>query len=480
MGLSSSQDGTTSRAYIETMETIRDVMVADGYDVDRLYLNDTSYHPTYTGDDTPRRYRDGTALPAAIGPTSGFTWDADTADITAAINDGRFLVIHRDHGGRSAWSRPVFQSSDVSSLTNGELLPVLFSVDCSTGYFDNETNPSGSHGGVYLLEAMLRHSGGGVVGALGDTRDSPTWANNALTRGFADAIFPGVLPTRGGTTQIRRLADILNYGKLYMFDQIGVAQTAGSVSQTNADSNNVMWHAYGDPTLEIWTSRPWFLSVEYLAEPLLTELVVYYAEEGAVITATQGNRPIGRAPVVEGVARIEYVEPPLPGQSIRLSASKPNFVSRWLTSDGPDLVVEISAPAFAEPGDDLAPWLDLTVVNHGDATAPGTIGGGPGYMIDIVLSSDQSVPEGWAVVPGTPGVTYAEDGLLVGGRLSSTPDVPADSEILLSGAGVVPSETPIGDYYLCARIDPGETVEETDEDNNVTCVPITIEWLDVF
>ncbi len=365
--------GTTGRAYIETMELIRDALVADGYGVDRLYFSDTTY-TNYGGDTTPRRYYDGTALPAAIGPTSGFQWDADTQDIIDSINDGRFLVIHRNHGGQNLWVFPEFETADVANLNNGNLLPVLFSVDCATGLFDNETAAGDygtTFGGVYLLEAMLRKADGGVVGALGDTRDSPTWANNALTRGFADAVFPDVLPAYGGAAPIRRLADILNYGKLYMFDEMGTAQTAGTISYHNASSNNVMWHAFGDPTQEIWTSspHPFFMKLVTM-ELYSTYLRVLYPEEGAVITAMQGDTPIGRGIVINGEAVLEYVVEPDSGLPITLSASKENYISTRLVTCYPDLPSPVLVCAGSEDytgsdGNEYTRYF-LEVTNSGD------------------------------------------------------------------------------------------------------------------
>jgi hypothetical protein len=216
---------------------------------------------------------------------------------------------------------------------------VLFSVDCATGLFDNETaggDYGTTNGGVYLLEALLRQEGGGVVGTLGDTRNSPTWANNALTRGFSDAVFPDVLPSYGGTNSIRRLADILNYGKLYMFSQVGVSQTAGSVSQTNADSNNVMWHAFGDPTQEVWTRVPLKVLVRFALEALSDRFVIRYEMDGTVITAMQNGVPVGRGTVINGEAVLEFVTEPEDGVPIDLSASKEGYVAARLTGDSPE------------------------------------------------------------------------------------------------------------------------------------------------
>jgi hypothetical protein len=101
-------------------------------------------------------------------------------------------------------------------------------------------------------------------------------------------------------------------------------------------------------------------------------------------------------------------------------------------------------------------------------------------MIDLVLSRDITMPEGWAQLPSPPGETFEEDGLLHGGRVSRTPDVPAKSSVELSAdppinscaGGIIPSQTPPGLYFICARIDPGNEVEESNEDNNVS-------WLEV-
>ena len=103
-------------------------------------------------------------------------------------------------------------------------------------------------------------------------------------------------------------------------------------------------------------------------------------------------------------------------------------------------------------------------------------------MIDLVLSTYDSIPEGWASVPGQPGIDFAEDGLLQGGRVSRTPDVPGSTSLDLSSAppissdigGILPTQTPIGDYLLCTRIDPGGVVPETNEDNNICCLPVQV------
>ena len=51
--------------------------------------------------------------------------------ISATINSGTSFVLHRDHGylGGSGWADPQFVTSDVYALSNGDKLPIVFSLE---------------------------------------------------------------------------------------------------------------------------------------------------------------------------------------------------------------------------------------------------------------------------------------------------------------------------------------------------------------
>mgnify|MGYP003572595311 CR=1 FL=1 len=487
------QFGRTQRSFIEVAESARNAVQIAGKTGERIYTE--TVDGDYTGDPTPNRYYNGTLLPLDLRSGSGFAWDGSTGDIADAFNAGRFLVLHRDHGNSSGFSHPSFTTSHLGLLDNQELLPVVYSVNCASGYFDRETNTGGTS--ESFMEHLLMEPDGGMVGGLGDVRNSPTWANTALTRGFFDATWPNLAPEYGSSAPKRRLADILNHGKVYMLTQVGVPQTAGSVSLEAVIAEYIMWHAYGDPTLELWTSNPYLLILElhYELEVLPEFLWVWYEEEGAVITALQrseeGIRPVARGQVQGGVAQMAYVNRPVPNLPIILSASKENAISVRLTTapaPQPDLVIrDLMLPTpLLHRGEDLSGLLAVKVGNQGTATAPGTIDPAgntqDGYMIDLVLSADTSMPEGFATVPPPPGIAYAEDGLLQGGRISRTPDVALMTDLELSNlppvssdiGGVIPEQAPEGRSHLCARIDPGNLVAEADETNNVFCVAVSI------
>lgn len=140
---------------------------------------------------------------------------------------------------------------------------------------------------------------------------------------------------------------------------------------------------------------------------------------------------------------------------------------------GPDLIVRLQAPHVAFAGQDISPLMRLFARNIGAAAAPGTngvINPASGYMIDVVLSRDGNVPAGFAVFSPN----FVEDVLLRGGRRSTTADLAAGATRAYAGQGVIPADTPTGNYFLCARIDPGNRVAESNELNNTSCVQIHI------
>ncbi|MFN8492414.1 MAG: C25 family cysteine peptidase [Caldilineaceae bacterium] len=331
-------DGTDMRSFVETAELARDQMLTEGYTVERIYTANASNNITYTnngGDPTPRRYYDGSLLPADLGASSGFAWAGNTTDIINAFNAGRFLILHRDHGSRNGWGSPSFSVSNMSSLTNTVETPIVYSVNCASGIFDNETN-GGANGttttGVYWAEQLIRQRAG-AVGVIGDTRNSPTWANSALTRGLFDATWPDVLPADGGSTSIKRLGDILNYGKEYLVSQVGVAQTAGSVTSDDADTDVILYHVFGDPTLEMWTKNPHRLTLPgYFTYtiPFTRTIDIRYPINGAVVTALQGGNPVARGAVVNGQARLTAIAKFDPQQRFEVSVSHPDAISRRL------------------------------------------------------------------------------------------------------------------------------------------------------
>ena len=94
------------------------------------------------------------------------------------------------------------------------------------------------------------------------------------------------------------------------------------------------------------------------------------------------------------------------------------------------------------------------------------------YIVDIVLSSDLKAPVKYAPPLG-PNIT--EDVLINPGRLDDGPPLGTNSSAVIRvGVGPLPNGVRVGKYGICAIIDPGNLIEETNETNNVFCVPAEI------
>jgi hypothetical protein len=139
----------------------------------------------------------------------------------------------------------------------------------------------------------------------------------------------------------------------------------------------------------------------------------------------------------------------------------------------PDLEARIAGPQRANPGDEIGRQILVRALNRGEAAAPGTDGRidpARGYVIDLVLSSDERAPERPAIVSRS----FREDMLLVGGRISRTDDLAPNGGRSYPVGAEIPRDTPRGRYFICARIDSYNTVAESNERNNTDCFPIQI------
>lgn len=72
-----------------------------------------------------------------------------------------------------------------------------------------------------------------------------------------------------------------------------------------------------------------------------------------------------------------------------------------------------------KPGEDISRKLSLQIANFGGSLVAGNRPDQEGYMVDLILSKDKEVPEGYASYYSD----FQEDVLLGGGRISNTPDL---------------------------------------------------------
>ncbi|MBN2369711.1 MAG: hypothetical protein JXO72_04425 [Vicinamibacteria bacterium] len=136
-------------------------------------------------------------------------------------------------------------------------------------------------------------------------------------------------------------------------------------------------------------------------------------------------------------------------------------VTAWAQAD---LSALIHCPASAQPGQELGKDIAVKVRNAGRAAAED-------FALDLVISSDASIPVKFAVVS----TTFKEDALLKGGR-EHVKSLPSGRTmgVTLNGTNTIPADTPPGVYFIGAVVDPGNVVRESNEKNNVATCRIRI------
>jgi len=229
-------NGTDDRNYVQTIQELYSYFTGKGYTVQREYVSSGS---------NPQHYQDGSSIPADL-KKPGFPWDGNASDIVAGLNTGAVLLAHRDHAGRSGWSHPSFTTSNLAGLNTGDLSPVVFSINCQSGWFDNETDSDSSTSTESFAEQLLTKDGGALA-VIAATRNSPTYPNDDLIRGLTEYIWPDFYLTPSDTAKSKRLGDVLNAAKFYV---------ESGWSGSSAKSEFELFHCLGDPTVELWTKNP--------------------------------------------------------------------------------------------------------------------------------------------------------------------------------------------------------------------------------
>lgn len=311
-------DGYAQRRFAHTSEEIRDYVLSQNYDVERVYFTHNTVNPTNWNNG---HYSDGQPIPNELLRSSGFAWDGDNTDIIKGINNGKFYVLHRDHGGYNGWGDPSFTTSDINALTNQDLTPVVFSINCLTGgFYKTEC----------FTEKFLRHNNGGAVGVIGASSVSYSGYNDALAVGFFDAIWanPGLMPNfgSGGVSNpsvnthedIVTMGDVLNHGKLRM------SQTWGTGA---AQYQYELFHYFGDPAMKIWTEYPIQLTANHsssIEETATTLSISNCNTDNATATLMAGDILISRTVLTGNSGELQFEIPPGNYTELLLTISKRN------------------------------------------------------------------------------------------------------------------------------------------------------------
>jgi PKD repeat protein len=166
--------------------------------------------------------------------------------VSNAINAGVSIINYCGHGSETSWGSTGFSNSHINGLTNGNKLPIIFSVACVNGSFTG--------GSDCFAEAWLKKSNGGAVMTMMSTINQPwnppmrgeDYFNDMLIGGYNYTAHPGqsgISTTEGRTT----IGAITFNGLVLMCTESG-----GGEDWETAKT----WHLFGDPSMQPRTDVP--------------------------------------------------------------------------------------------------------------------------------------------------------------------------------------------------------------------------------
>ena len=175
-------------------------------------------------------------------------WQQGTVLLANAISQGESFVCYRGTGSPFSWggtATAMFTTEDISTLTNGFMLPLVTSITCGGGDFASEQHTTCF--GEKWVSAGSPSDPQGAIGFIGPSEyDTKTWFNNANAMGIYQGITQEGL-FRGG--------EILLRGKMELYNNFPNNHAWGSA----LNSDQFYFYVYnllGDPGLQILTDVP--------------------------------------------------------------------------------------------------------------------------------------------------------------------------------------------------------------------------------
>ncbi len=169
-------------------------------------------------------------------------WKKNGNDIVKAINSGKFFTIYCGHGGDTVWSGLEFKPQHINKLTNGDKLPIVFSMCCNSGNFN---------AGKCLAGELLNKKNGGAIGVMACT---------GASYGSSDIAFVGALVNSAWTDLNfeNKCESNYSYNGNVQYGMGEILTNAKNIAaKNNCYYKNILgYHYFGDPAMEMFSQEP--------------------------------------------------------------------------------------------------------------------------------------------------------------------------------------------------------------------------------
>ena len=239
-------------------------------------------------------------------------WSGKGSKVNECINNGAFILQHRDHGAEELWGEPGYSINYINKLTNPDLTYVM-SCNCLTGRF----NYNGEKG--CFAEAFHRHQHG-ALGLIAATQVSYSFVNDIYVWGSYDNMWPDFMPSYG--TQ---------HATNFILPAFGNAAGKFFLRQSSWTDSGVkeityyLFHQHGDAYMNLYSEVPQHLDVEML--PVVeagSHKFQIKADRDATICLTANGQVIGYDDATGSTQKITITPQPV-GTRIKVTIKKQNY-----------------------------------------------------------------------------------------------------------------------------------------------------------
>ncbi|MCX6244337.1 MAG: C25 family cysteine peptidase [Bacteroidetes bacterium] len=181
----------------------------------------------------------------------------NAAQVNAAIEDGSFMLQHRDHGMETGWGEPSYNNNSVDALQNVKPTFVM-SINCLTGKY----NLSYDCFAERFLKHLYNGQNSGALGLVCPSEVSYSFVNDTFVWGMYDNMWPDFMPTYGTQPASRGVDPAFGMvaGK-YFLKQSNWPYNTGDKKITY-----YLFHMHGDAFFRLFAELPQNLTVTHDAE----------------------------------------------------------------------------------------------------------------------------------------------------------------------------------------------------------------------
>ena len=254
-------------------------------------------------------------IPAAPSTLGGWTGGTATM-INNTINNGSFMMLHRDHGNTNGWGEPAYYSSSINGLNNEDLTFVM-SINCLTGKYNMS--------GECFTEKFHRHTSGGenagALGLIAASETSYSFVNDTYVWGVIDNMWPAFMPLYGTEyPQDYAMPAFGNASGKFFLQQSGWPYNTGNKQVTYH-----LFHHHGGAFLTIYYEEPIDLSIQHDGTiPFGASTFVMSADMGSLISLFRDGDILATATATGNTQAIPIPSLPL-GAQVTLTVTKQNY-----------------------------------------------------------------------------------------------------------------------------------------------------------